>query len=236
VVSRARCIVPLAGPDMVHPALGPRALIEVEGEPLVRRALGTRAWRGALAPQDHVFVLRDAPGAGEIETYLRATWPGAGIVRIPWVTGGAMLSALAAVAMVPVDGGPIVVDLADILFDGGPAPDALSGWSEDLGGIVPYFSSSDPKYSYLEMEGDRVLSTAEKRVISNAASAGVYVFRDPETYIAAAAHSARHRRTLAHKGALFVCPMFNGVAALGLTVLGVEVSNVRPIGAMFHAS
>jgi hypothetical protein len=221
---RPRCIVPLAGPDVIGVGGALVPLRSVDGQPMIRRALESRAWARRLAGEDYTFVLRDLPEVADLDAFLRATWPGCGVVRLSRPTGGALFSALAGLAMVPADAGPIVVDLADILFDGDAWRDP---WPASLGGVTPYFQSRDARFSYLRLDGDRVLETVEKRMISDAASAGVYLFRDVGVLLAAAAHSVAHRESLAHKDALFVCPTMNGVVAQGLDVVAVRVEGVR---------
>ena len=219
-----KCIVPLAGPDVIHPVAGLTPLRLVDGAPMIERVLKSRAWAHGLTGSDHVFVVLDRPEVEPLTTFLAETWPGCAIVRLPHLTGGALLTALAGAAALPAASGPVIVDLADILFEGGGLP---SPWPEDLGGLVPCFASTEARFSYLRLDGDRVLETAEKRVISEVASAGVYVFRDLAVLIAAAAHSIANREALAHKGALFLCPAMNGVIAQGLTVGAAWVDEVR---------
>ncbi len=74
----------------------------------------------------------------------------------------------------------------------------------------------------------------EKQVISDHASAGVYMFRDVEVFLEAASHSIRHRDMLAYRDSLFICPMVNGVVAAGLKVVAPAVSDCRSVGKLFH--
>jgi hypothetical protein len=101
---------------------------------------------------------------------------------------------------------------------------------------VPVFTADEGCYSYLRIEGGRVIEAREKLVISDNASAGVYMFRDVQTFLRAASHSIDHRDTLSWKGALFICPMVNGVIAAGQEVLAPHVPNCVPVGKMFHES
>jgi hypothetical protein len=226
-----KCIVPLAGPDLIDARYGPRPLFPVNGRPLIATALEGRLWAARLAPSDYVFVLRQIDGLPPIVAFLEETWPGAAIIVLPRLTGGAMLTALCGVALTAVPKMPLVVDLADILFDGGPD---LNSWRKGLGGIVPCFHSSDPHYSYLRTEGGKVVEAAEKQVISDNASAGVYFFRDAATYLTAASHSLADPSGQRQLDALFVCPLMNGVLAQGLDVDICDVAAVMPIGKLFH--
>jgi hypothetical protein len=226
-----KCIVPLAGGDLEHPVHGFRPWVPVEGERLLKRALDQRAWRSRLSGSDFVFVVRSVAKVDELEAWLSAEWPGCAIVRLPAMTRGAMFTALAGIAALPADNEPIVVDLADILF-GGIDPSELLG--QDVGAVIPCFVSNEDCYSYLRMNHGEVVEAAEKRVISDRASAGVYFFADRPTFLDAAVHSIDHSGTLTVKGVFFVCPMANGVLARGKRVLAPLVDNVTPIGKIFH--
>lgn len=236
MTDRPACVVPLAGPDLIHPTLGPKPLFPLDGRPLIEVALGGRRWADALEPADYVFVVRETVGAEHVIAHLAGAFPGCGIVRLPWLTDGALLSALAGAAVLPASAGPLIIDLADILFTGGPSVEDLRAWPHDLGGLVPWFPSDDPGYSYLRCAGDQVLEAAEKRRISDRASAGVYLFRDTGTFVAAAGHSLANRNALAHGGALFVCPAINGVLDAGLAVRAVQVTDVRSLSANFRSA
>jgi len=101
-------------------------------------------------------------------------------------------------------------------------------------GIIPYFESEHPKYSYLEIENGVVKRTREKQVISSHASAGTYFFRSLSVFLSAVADSLRHVEDYSVRGNLFLCPSFNGIIAADQTVLPVLVSNVRSLSLLFH--
>jgi len=230
------CVVPLAGPDFVSPAHGIKPLVPVEGEPLVRRALRSRAWyrHGLLRDDALIFVLRRIPEAEELAPRLAQWFPGSRAVWLSSLSQGALLSALAGSSLVQAPSRPLVIDLVDILFD---SEEQLVDRCLDRGAraALPWFSSSDPTYSYLELatDGVTVTRTAEKNVISRHASAGVYCFADTATWLSAAAFSIDNSDQLAVGGVHFVCPAMNGVIKAGGRVEALEVANVRPISKMF---
>lgn len=229
-----KCIVPLAGPDLHAETEGFRPLVKVDGIPLLEAALETRAWRSALGPPDYIFVVRQVPALHELTAYLGTTWPGCRIVTLSHPTGGALFSVLAATALVP-PGEPLVVDLADMLFTEGP-PDPEGAFPLGFSMVVPVFTSRDTCYSYLTIEQGRVTGAQEKRPVSDTASAGVYIFRNVQTFLRAASHSIDHRETLAWNGALFICPTINGVIAAGHEVQALHIGDCRPIGKAFHGN
>ena len=74
-----------------------------------------------------------------------------------------------------------------------------------------------------------VVEAAEKRVISNEASAGTYGFRSGPVFLRALAHALENAATQTYRDLFFVCPLFNGVLAQSLAVATTTVSNVRDI-------
>jgi hypothetical protein len=228
-----RVLIPLAGPDFELEDGSTRAERIVFGKPLLRLALESRSWwqgdNGTTA-SDLVFILRDRPASRRFgETILVGWFPGCRTIFLGDFTGGAAYTVLAGLAFGDGDG-PICIDLADILFT--DSADPVRAFREDssLGGLLLTFPSSNPAYSYARCgDAGRVLQTAEKRVISDHASAGVYFFRDALTLLRAIAHSIENKATLACNGLLYACPLFNGVIAHGKTVRISPVSDVHDI-------
>jgi hypothetical protein len=229
-----KCIVPLAGPDLQSERYGLRPLMDVDGTPLIDAVLRMRAWARALRPDDYIFVVRQVEALAVLTDHLGRNWPGCRIVTLSHLTGGALYSVMAATALVP-PGEALIVDLADILFSAGPA-DPEAQFANGCGAIVPVFTSSEDCYSYLTFEDGRVTGAREKAAISNSASGGVYMFRDVQTFLRAAAHSIDHRDALSWNGALFVCPMVNGVIEAGDKVHAPHIGTCRPVGKLFHAN
>ncbi|MCF1446350.1 hypothetical protein FS815_05840 [Agrobacterium vitis] len=228
-----KCIVPLAGPDLWTPKYGFRPLVDLSGKPLIDAALGDRAWANRLRPEDYIFVIREVANLAELAEYLCLRWPGCRIVTLSDLTGGALFSVLAAMALVAPDE-PIIIDLADILFTSGPDDPETLFSTEGCGAVVPVFTSSENCYSYLKMTDGVVVEAREKQVISENASAGVYMFRNIQIFLSAAVHSINNRQTMSYKGVLFICPMVNGVIADGHTVLAPHIENCEPVGKIFH--
>jgi hypothetical protein len=186
-----------------------------------------------LDGKDYIFVVRQVEGIEKLEDWLSVNWPDCGIIRIPYMTGGAMFTAMVGVALLPDEDELLIVDLADILFENCP-DDPCAQISDTIGVVVPCFLDDDPCYSYLRFDAGKVVEAAEKRVISDHASAGVYIFRNRSLYLSAAAYSIAHADKMMFKGIQFVCPMVNGVLAAGFEVVAPLVGPVTPVGKMFH--
>ena len=232
-----QCVIPLAGPQLTHPEYGLIAKLPVDGVPLLRRTLETRPWAKRLAPRDMVFVLREGAEYAELREAVTGWFAGCRVVSLSHLSGGAVLSALAGAALVRLDE-PLIVDLADIVYEADADIEAMFAADASAGAIVPCFEASDPCYSYLALAPDGSVSfAAEKKVISNLASAGTYIFRTAAHFMAASGRSLLDfRGELAVGGALFVCPVLNAIVRQGLKVLPMPVGQVRSLSKALHAA
>ena len=232
------CIVPLAGPQLTHPRHGLIAKYPVDGFALLRRTLETRPWwiAGRLSARDLIFVLRDGAEMAEIREAVEDWFAGCRVVILPGLTKGALLSALAGTAMVSALDEPLIVDLADILYEARIDIEKSFAADPSAGAMAPYFEACDACYSYFTFAADRSVDcAAEKKIISSHASAGTYIFRSTGHFIAAAGRAlVESRDELTVGNALFVCPVLNSILRQGLRVLPFEVRNVRSVSKLLH--
>jgi hypothetical protein len=235
-----QCVVPLAGPQLTHPTHGLVPKYLVDGIPLLRRTIETRRWwkDRRLGAEDLIFVMREGAELSAIRDAVTGWFPCCRIVTLSHLTRGALLSALAGSAAVTALDEPLIIDLADILYDVDSNVEACFATQRSAGAIATYFEASDDCYSYLVFGPDgSVVSAAEKKVISSHASAGTYIFRTTGHFLAAAGRSlVNSREELTVGNALFVCPVLNSVVRQGLKVIALEARNVRSVSKLLHAA
>jgi hypothetical protein len=234
-----QCVVPLAGPQLTHPEHGLIIKYPVDGVPLLKRTLETRPWwiAGRLRARDLVFVLREGNELPEIRDAVTDWFPNCRIVTLAHLTKGALLSVLAGAAAITALDEPLIVDLADILYDADIDIEELFAADASTGAIATHFDADDACYSYFTFATDGSIAfAAEKKVISRHASAGTYIFRTPGHFIAAAGRSlVESRDELTVGRSVFVCPALNSVVRQGLRVLPVCARNVRSVSKLLHA-
>jgi hypothetical protein len=127
---------------------------------------------------------------------------------------GAAMSSLAGLAVLDEFSEPLVIDLADLLYDSDIQIETTLQESQNIGGIALTFQSNNPHYSYLASGKDgQIIEAAEKKVISGQASAGTYIFRDCATVLRAVAHAIENESSQVHNDLFYVCPLYNGVIA-----------------------
>jgi len=232
-----KCIIPLAGPDIYTEKYGLKPAFKIDGEPLLIKAIHSRNWYGKgklLSEDDLIFVVRESDELNELQEFLQSTFPKGKQVVISNYTQGALMSALAGISLIRDFSEPIVVDLVDILFNSNIDPIKIFRANKNITGIIPFFQSENPKFSYLELDkNENVVKTKEKEVISNNASAGVYFFKNIAAFLQATSYSINHYMELAYNNLLFLCPAFNGLINEENLVKAVAVTDQREISLKF---
>ena len=222
-------VVPLAGPDFIQSDDTLKPLTDLNGTPLLKAVLESRAWYAEIPFSNYTFIFRDDVASRQfVDTYLENWFPGARHAFLSAYTQGAALTAAVGVSMCAEKApGPLILDLADILYDWPADLVKLFGDEPNTGALALYFESQSEAYSYIKTDAQgHFVAAAEKHVISSNASAGTYVFSDAACYLAAVSHSLRNAGSQTHNGLHYVCPLFNGVHAQGLDVKLHQVSNV----------
>ncbi len=229
-------VVPLAGPDFYTERFGIRPLYPVAGTTLIQHVLSNRLWVQNENNQ-LIFVLRQQDDhTHQMQLFIQKEYPRANTVVLSNLTSGAPFSVLAGVALSKQLDKPVIVDLADIAFSLSLDPECYFGMHQNVDAIVPYFSSNDPKFSYLKLNGSQVEEAREKQVISQHASAGVYIFRNVVTYLKAISFGIENPNISTVNSTFFVCPLINGLISSNRQVHGIQIDNVDPVSAIFNIS
>jgi hypothetical protein len=195
--------------------------------------LQSRSWWADIQQGrcDIVFVLREAEGVDAIRETLLTHIPTARFVTLSHLTGGAMLSALAGCGYITKPDAPLVLDLVDIYFeDQRPLAQILEG----VDGAIPCFTSREPQYSYCQTDEAGLLTrAAEKQVISDQASAGVYLFARAADYLSSCVYAFHNPAISQVRGVYFICPILNHLAATGKRVRVFPVAQVDSLSLAF---
>lgn len=231
-------IIPLAGPDFYSEEFGIRPLHQLDdGRTLIDAVLLNRPWvlNVINGVGRIIFVLRGFDEHAEkMKAHLTSLIPNSEFVMFEGVSMGSPFSVISAISQIKNFDEPIIVDLADILFDTALNVDSFFKDNPSVSGLIPYFYSSSEKFSYLKIVGNSVVEAREKMVISQHASAGVYCFRSLNEFLCAFNFCVNNPKICQVNGAYFMCPSFNGLIENNKNVFAIEVGNPDPIGAIFH--
>ncbi len=84
----------------------------------------------------------------------------------------------------------------------------LSMKNQKIDGILGIFNSNDPKYSFVKINNeDKVIRTKEKKVISNFASTGLYIFSKGSDFIKSAEYAIENN--ILSKNEFYISELYN---------------------------
>ena len=177
-------VVPMAGRGSRFSKAGydlPKPLLPVHDKPMIAFVIEN------LRPQtEHRFIFlcqREHLDAYDLAATLIAASPGALVIPLDGVTEGAACTVLLAEQFIDNDA-PLMIANCDQYVAIGMDDYLASG--EKLDGLIMTMTASDPKWSFVRMDGDRVTEVVEKKVVSDEATVGIYNFRRGADFVAAA--------------------------------------------------
>jgi NDP-sugar pyrophosphorylase family protein len=187
--------------------LYPKNLVEVGGVPLVQKVLERLRPPKGIRSQNICVLMRDENTKFHTGSIVKLVDPNAIVVELRSETSGAACSALLAVEMINNDQ-PLVITNGDQIIDC-DLFSVIKGFKNrglDCGIIT--FEDFHPRWSFVRCDNDgMVIEAAEKRPISQLATAGFYYF-SKGTYFVEAAMSMI-RKGSAVNGLFYICPVFN---------------------------
>lgn len=158
----------------------PKPLFEVMNYPLF--------WWSAISAikcfgnEDIFFaVLRDHIKNNKIDVEIKKYFPHAKIIIIDKVTSGAADTALYCIEHIN-NLNPVLFIDCDIYFDIDHSKDITRNNNNKIHTLFS-FKSNNPNYSYALIKNNFVINTAEKKLISNDAIAGIYFFINKNDFL-----------------------------------------------------
>ena len=197
----------------------PKPLIMLEGRPFFVWA--AESVRCSVQVNRMVFVvLEEHCRVYAMDRKIKEYYPDAVIVRLPEVSSGAAMTAMLGMEYVKADI-PVAVNDCDHAFICSNMPKMVRRL-EQADAALLCFRSDNPAYGYVRSDSDGyLLETAEKKVISNQAIAGCYLFSSPSAFMNAWASGAGYilECTTAE---LFMSGIYNRLVKAGRKVLVTE--------------
>ena len=202
-------VIPMAGEGRSFREAGytfPKPLIDIGGKTMIEVVVNN------LKPKcEHKFIfvcLREHYEKYDLyNIFKRATNNKFEVVQIAGPTEGAACTVLCAIEHINNENDLIIAN-ADQYLELDINGFINSAREGEKDGLIMTFNSSHPKWSYVRVDGNgKVLETAEKKVISNEATAGLYYFRCGADFVKAAQEMII--KNIRHNNEFYVCPVFN---------------------------
>lgn len=158
----------------------PKPLIEISGKPFFYwSTLSISKWNKI---RDLIYVVLQQHIDGfNLDSKIRYYFPDARIVAIPEVLPGPVFTALIGTDYIN-DNEPVVYNDCDHMFKSSKLNAQLEKEKISEDGALLTFESTESHFSYVKYDGDRIVGTVEKQVVSNHAICGCYIFRNASIF------------------------------------------------------
>ena len=121
---------------------------------------------------------------------------------------------------------PLSITTLDMYFEPHFDPSQMR---TDVDGVILTFYADNPAYSYSKInENGFVTETAEKELISNHASVGLYHFTKGKDFVKYAKEMVK--RNIRTKNEFYVCPLYNLFIEDGKKITTYEIDNLYSMG------
>lgn len=225
-------VIPMAGLGSRFKNAGyskPKPLIDVLGKPMIEWAVQSFDFLSKLKSYSLLFIiLEEDDRHHNLTEELRARFGPqhpTEILTLPHVTRGQMETVLAAKKHVNSHNKLFIYNCDT--YSRAPIWELIE--QDDPDGILPYFYAADERYSYMRFdEYGHVVETAEKKVISEYASTGLYYFKHGRDFVMAAERSLTE--DAASVGEFYIAPLYNSLIRQGKRIRGTPVTEHHVLG------
>lgn len=204
--SKLNVLIPMAGAGSRFSQQGytfPKPLIEVNGKPMIQVVV-----ENLNIDAHYIFIVqKEHYEKFNLKYLLNLIAPGCDIVQIDGVTNGAATSTLTAKEYINSDN-PLVIANSDQFVEWNSNECMYSFAADDIDGGIVTFEASHPKWSYAKIgSSGYVTEVAEKKVISNNATVGIYYWKHGKDYVKYAEEMIE--KNIRVNNEFYVCPVFN---------------------------
>jgi HAD superfamily hydrolase (TIGR01509 family) len=198
-------LIPMAGSGSRFFKAGykdPKPLIDVNGKPMIQRVVENIA-----IPGNYIFIVQaEHYEKYNLEVALTKLVPGCQIIQVDGVTDGAARTALLAKQYID-NRRPLIVANSDQILDWDGSEFISQLLEIGADGNMALFLANEDKWSYAKIKNSRIIEVAEKVVISNNASTGIYGWAKGSDYVKYAEQMIE--KNIRVNNEFYVCPVFN---------------------------
>lgn len=199
-------LIPMAGAGSRFEKAGytfPKPLIEVHGKPMIQWVI-----EGLKIKAKYIFIVQKEHNKKyNIKSLLNAISPKCEVIEIEGVTEGAACTTLLAKNFIN-NNHPLVISNSDQFIEWDSSNTMYKFTSKKVDGGILVFNSLHPKWSFAKTDKNGyVTKVAEKEVISNQATVGVYYWRHGKDYVKYTEKMIKNNTRVNNE--FYVCPVFN---------------------------
>jgi NDP-sugar pyrophosphorylase family protein len=204
----------------------PKPLIEIKGKPFLYWS--TKSIEKYTELADITFVvLNQHILEFHIDEVIKKYFPDAKLEAVDFeeVKSGPVMTCLAGLKNI-ADDQPILFNDCDHMFRCIPFSEDINNGTWDYDGALLTFNSDQPQFSYIQYEGEKIVGTVEKKVVSNQAICGAYFVRNASIFRSMAEEYLDN----CNYNEFFVSGIYNVMCGKGLRVKNYTVDFHVPFG------
>jgi dTDP-glucose pyrophosphorylase len=225
--SKLNVLIPMAGAGSRFAQMGytfPKPLIEVNGKPMIQVVV-----ENLNIEAHYIFIVqKENYEKYNLKYLINLIAPGCDIVQVEGVTEGAACSTLLAKDYINNDA-PLVMANSDQFIEWNSNECMYAFSADEIDGGIITFEASHPKWSYARVGDDGFVSeVAEKKVISNDATVGVYYWKHGSDYVKYAEEMIE--KNIRVNNEFYVCPVFNQAIEAGKKIKVKKIQKMWGIG------
>ena len=199
-------LIPMAGAGSRFEKAGytfPKPLVEADNKPMIQWVI-----ESLNLDSNYIFLVqREHQQKYNISSTLKILKPNCKIVYLDGVTEGAACTTLLAKKFINNDN-PLIIANSDQFIEWDTSKTMYNFYSKKIDGGILCFNSSHPKWSYAKVDKNNyVKKVAEKKVISNNATVGLYFWKKGKDYVNYAEKMIK--KNIRVNNEFYVCPVYN---------------------------
>jgi len=199
-------LIPMAGAGSRFQEAGytfPKPLIEVDGKPMIQLVV-----ENLNIDARHIFVVQSEHYMKyNLNHLLPLISPGCEIVQVDGITEGAACTTLLAKEFIDNDE-PLVFANSDQFLEWDSNEFMYSMVADEVDAGMLTFTATHPKWSFAKLDKEGFVSeVAEKKPISDIATAGIYYWKKGSEYVKYAENMIE--KNIRFNNEFYVCPVFN---------------------------
>ena len=220
-------LIPMAGAGSRFSKAGytfPKPLVEVRGKPMIQVIV-----ENLNIEANYIFLVqKEHYEKYNLKYLLNLIAPNCTIVQVDGLTEGAACTTLLAKNFINNDE-PLIIANSDQYVEWNSNECMYAFKADSIDGGILSFESTHPKWSYAKLDADGFVSeVAEKKVISNDATVGIYYWTKGSDYVKYAEKMIE--KNIRINGEFYVCPVYNEAILDGKKIRVKKIEKMWGIG------
>lgn len=199
-------VIPMAGAGSRFADVGytfPKPLIDVKGKPMIQIVV-----ESLNIEANYIYIVQKTHREKyNLDALLNLITPNCKIVEIEGITEGAAVTTLLAKDYIN-NNSPLIITNSDQFIDWNSTEFMYQMNEKDFDGGIVSFPATHPKWSFAKTNDNNVvLEVAEKKPISNKATAGIYYWKHGSDYVKYTEQMIK--KDIRVNNEFYVCPVYN---------------------------